>query len=130
MHYLLFYDVVEGYVERRKPFRSTHLAHALQAVARGELVLGGALANPVDGAVLLFQGSSPAVAEAFAATDPYVLNGLVKSWRVREWTTVVGADAALSPSEPPAWNPEVPMIILLVERTVEAINGFREQKPN
>ena len=100
MHYLLFYDVVEGYVERRKLFRSEHLAHALQAVARGELVLGGALANPVDGAVLLFRGSSPSVAEAFAAADPYVRSGLVKSWRVREWATVVGADAAVSPAEP------------------------------
>ena len=93
MHYLLFYDVVENYPERRLPFREAHLQHAHRAVARGELILGGALANPVDGAVLLFSGSSPAVAEAFAATDPYVLNGLVASWRVREWTTVVGTMA-------------------------------------
>jgi uncharacterized protein len=102
MHYLLFYDVVDNYVERRKPFRSAHLAHALQAVDRGELILGGALANPVDGAVLLFRGSSPCAAEAFAAADPYVLDGLVKSWRVREWTTVVGADAAVPAPNPPS----------------------------
>jgi uncharacterized protein YciI len=62
-------------------------------VERGELVLGGALENPVDGAVLLFRGSSPEVAETFAKTDPYVLNGLVSSWRVREWATVVGGQA-------------------------------------
>lgn len=93
MHYLLFYDVVDGYAERRKAFRERHLEHARQAVARGELVLGGALANPVDGAVLLFRASSPAAAEAFAAADPYVTHGLVKSWRVREWTTAVGAEA-------------------------------------
>ena len=96
MHYLLFYDVVDGYVERRKPFRAAHLAHAQQSIARGELVLGGALANPVDQAILLLRGDSPAVAEAFAAADPYVKNGLVKSWRVREWTTVVGIDALLA----------------------------------
>jgi len=66
MHYLLFYDVVDGYAERWKAFRERHLEHARQAVARGELVLGGALANPVDGAVLLFRASSPAAAEAFA----------------------------------------------------------------
>jgi uncharacterized protein YciI len=97
MHYLLFYDVGENYAERRLAFRAAHLRHAREAVARGELVLGGALANPVDGAVLLFCSSSPAVAEAFAACDPYVMNGLVTSWRVREWTTVVGilAEAAL-----------------------------------
>lgn len=91
MHYLLFYEVVDDYVTRRAPFRSAHLALAREAVARGELVLGGAFANPPDGAVLLFRGSSPAVAEAFARQDPYVTNGLVARWYVREWTTVVGA---------------------------------------
>ncbi len=94
MHYLLLYDVVEDYAQRRVPFRALHLEHGRQALARGELVLGGAFANPVDGAVLLFQGSSPEVAEKFAKTDPYVLNGLVTNWRVREWTTVIGEGAA------------------------------------
>lgn len=93
MHYLLIYDVVDDYVERRAPLRAAHIAQARESVARGELVLGGALANPPDTAVLLFRGVSPAAAEAFAKSDPYVTNGLVKSWRVREWTTVVGADA-------------------------------------
>jgi len=92
MHYLLFYEVVEDYAEKRTPFRKDHLAHAKAAVARGELVLGGAL-NPPEGVVLLFRGESPAAAEAFAAADPYVQNGLVKNWKVREWTTVVGPDA-------------------------------------
>jgi uncharacterized protein YciI len=90
MHYVLFYDVVEQYAERRVPFRAAHLAHAQQALARGDLVLGGAFANPIDGTMLLFKGSSPAAAEAFATSDPYVTNGLVTAWRVREWTTVVG----------------------------------------
>ena len=77
MHYLLFYDVVDNYAEKRVPFRKDHLAHARAAAGRGELVLAGALANPVDGTVLLFKGDSPAAAEAFATTDPYVTNGLV-----------------------------------------------------
>jgi uncharacterized protein YciI len=91
MHYLLFYDVVDDYVARRAPFRREHIAYAREAVARGELVLGGAFANPPDGAVLMFRGPSPAVAERFAENDPYVKNGLIRHWRVREWTTVVGA---------------------------------------
>jgi uncharacterized protein YciI len=90
MHYLLFYEVVEDYVERRAPLRALHLEHARQALERGELVLGGALADPVDGAVLVFRGLSPDTAEAFAQTDPYVTNGLVTRWRVRKWMTVVG----------------------------------------
>lgn len=90
MHYLLFYDTVPDYTERRAPLRGAHLAHARAAVGRGELLLGGALADPVNGAVLLFRGETPTVAEAFARSDPYVLAGLVTSWRVRPWTTVVG----------------------------------------
>ncbi|MCI0702909.1 MAG: YciI family protein [Planctomycetia bacterium] len=95
MHYLLFYDVVQDYAERRMPFRAEHLAYARAAVDRGELVLGGALADPIDGAVLLFKCDSPATVEAFATNDPYVTNGLVTHWRVRAWTTVVGEVAAV-----------------------------------
>jgi uncharacterized protein YciI len=90
MHYLLFYDLAEDYLERRPAFRAAHLTLAREAVARGEVVVGGALAHPADQAILLFRGASPEVAERFAAADPYVANGLVKRWRVREWTTVVG----------------------------------------
>jgi uncharacterized protein YciI len=92
MHYLLIYDVVEDYVERRAPHRAAHIALARQAVERGELVLGGAL-NPPEGVMLLFRGDSPAAAEAFAKADPYVRAGIVTGWKVREWTTVVGRDA-------------------------------------
>ena len=93
MHYLLFYEAGPDYAERRAPFRSAHLDHARAAVARGELVLGGAYANPADGAVLLFRGESPQIAEHFANSDPYVVNGVVTRWYIREWTTVVGAAA-------------------------------------
>ena len=94
MHYLMFYDVVPDYLERRGEFRAEHLKLCWEACARGELILGGALADPVDGAVLLFQGDSPKVAERFAAADPFVRSGLVTHWRVRPWTTVVGEQAA------------------------------------
>jgi len=94
MHYLLFYEVADDYLTRRAEFRNVHLRMGWEAAERGELVLGGALANPVDGAVLLFKGDSPAVAEKFAAADPYVTGGIVKRWYVREWTTVVGEMAA------------------------------------
>jgi uncharacterized protein YciI len=96
MHYLLFYTVADNYAEKRLPFRAAHLAYARRAEERGELLLAGAFADPIDGAVLLFQGETSAVAEAFAREDPYVMNGLVTDWRVREWTTVVGAGAAVT----------------------------------
>lgn len=94
MHYLLFYDLAPEYMERRPEFRKEHLALAWQSSERGELVLGGALADPVDNAVLLFNVSSPEAIERFVASDPYVKNGLVKSWRIRPWTTVVGEQAS------------------------------------
>lgn len=98
-HYLLFYEIAPDYAARRGEFRGAHLAKAWAASERGELVLGGALADPIDGAVLLFKGDSAAVAEDFARTDPYVLSGLVKRWYVREWTTVVGTTCS-SPTRP------------------------------
>jgi uncharacterized protein YciI len=98
VHYLLFYDVVPDYVERRAALRGEHLRLARAAHARGELVLGGALADPTDGAVLLFRSDSPAAAEAFAAADPYVRQGLVTRWRVRAWATVVGDGAEMTVS--------------------------------
>jgi uncharacterized protein len=94
VHYLLMYDLAPDYLERRGALRKEHLTLAWHAHERGELVLAGALAEPADMAVFQFQGDSPAVAEAFAAADPYVRNGLVIRWRVRPWTTVVGAQAS------------------------------------
>jgi uncharacterized protein len=95
-HFLLFYELAANYLERRPEFRSGHLMHAWDAHGRGELVVAGALTNPPDRAVLMFKGEDPSAAEAFARADPYVINGLVRHWHVREWTTVVG-DLAASP---------------------------------
>jgi len=95
MHYILFYDVIDDYVEKRAQFRELHLKHARAAYDRGELLLGGALAEPVDGAVLVFRGESAEVVEQFAKSDPYVLNGLVKQWRLRKWNTVIGNGATV-----------------------------------
>lgn len=104
MHYLLFYEAGEDYVSRRAAFREEHLQKAWAASDRGELLLGGAVDNPADGAVLLFQGDSEEVAKRFARADPYVTNGVVKHWYVREWKTVAGEQAAtpLRPGAAPA----------------------------
>ncbi len=93
MHYLLFYDYTDDYLERRPQFRGEHLKLAWAAVERGELLLGGVLDEPVDGAVLLFKCDSPDVVERFVAADPYMSGGLVRGWRVRPWHTVIGPQA-------------------------------------
>ena len=90
MHYLLLYDYVENAVERRAPYREEHIKLAREAHERGELVMAGAYADPVDGAVFVFRVDDPSVVDAFVRADPYVANGIVTGWRVRPWTVVIG----------------------------------------
>lgn len=90
MHWLLLYDLVDGYLERRTPFRPEHLGLVEAAHERGDLVMAGALADPPDMAVLVFRGEDASAAEAFAAGDPYVREGVVTAWRVRPWQVVIG----------------------------------------
>ncbi len=90
MYYLLFYEAVDDYVQRRVPYREAHLAHARASYERGDLVMAGPFTDPADGAVLIFKADSPAVAEDFARQDPYVQAGLIKAWRVRAWKVVFG----------------------------------------
>jgi len=96
-YFALFYDVVDNFVARRVPFRDEHLLLARQAHLRGEIVLAGALADPADAALIIFRGSSPEAASSFARADPYVRNGLVKQWKVRPWSVVVGNDSPAVP---------------------------------
>jgi uncharacterized protein YciI len=89
--WLLLYDLVDDYLDRRPPLRPEHLGLATASQERGELVMAGALEDPADRAVLVFRGDDPSAAEAFAASDPYVREGLVKAWTVRKWNVVIGA---------------------------------------
>ncbi len=90
MYYALFYKTVDNYIERRAPYRNEHLAYATAAHERGEMVMGGAFDEPVDGALLVFKGDTPAVAEDFAKNDPYVKSGCIIEWNVRPWVVVIG----------------------------------------
>jgi uncharacterized protein len=93
-HFLLLYTYAPDYMEKRAAVRPAHLALANASVARDELQLGGAVPsdNPPFG-LLLFKAETAQVAEDFARADPYTSQGVVTSWRVREWVTVVGKGA-------------------------------------
>lgn len=95
MHTILFYELADDYLERRPAFRQQHLSLVRQYYDRGEVVLGGALADPPDTAILVFRGESTRLAEEFVKADPYVANGLVRKWRVRKWVTVIGDGATM-----------------------------------
>jgi hypothetical protein len=91
MYFILFYDYVDGILDKRQPYREGHLALLGEFVSRGELVMGGAFADPVDGAALVFKVDDRSRVEAFMADDPYLANGLVTDWRIRPWSVVVGS---------------------------------------
>ena len=93
-HWMLTYDLVDDYLERRTPLRPEHLGLAEAAHERGDLVMAGALADPADRAVFVFRADDAGPAEGFARADPYVREGLVRGWTVRPWTVVIGGDPA------------------------------------
>ena len=90
MYYILFYETVDNYVEKRIPYREEHLSLAQQAYQNGSLIMGGALDDPADSAMLVFKGDDQQVAIEFAKNDPYVKNGLIMKWQVRPWNVVIG----------------------------------------
>jgi uncharacterized protein len=89
-YFILIYDVVDDFVARRAPYREQHLAHAGAAHERGELLLGGALGEPADRALLVFHTDDRSVVEEFARKDPYVRAGLVTGRVIRPWAVAVG----------------------------------------
>jgi uncharacterized protein YciI len=91
MYYLLLYEVVDDYVKKRAPFRDEHLRVGKESAEKGELLLGGAFDNPVDGAALIFKADNRGAVEDFVKNDPYVKNGLITNWKIREWTVVIGS---------------------------------------
>jgi hypothetical protein len=99
-YYALIYELVEDMVTRRVPFREEHLRLAREARDRGELVLAGALSEPVDRALLVFHVEDKGKVENFARKDPYVLNGLARKWEVRPWNVVVGNEETFSSATP------------------------------
>ncbi len=88
-YFVLIYYVVEDYVARRAPYREEHLRLAKDAHSRGELILGGALADPADRAILVFRCSDMGVVEKFVQNDPYFNNGLVTRYEIRPWIVVI-----------------------------------------
>ncbi len=88
-YFLLIYHVVDDYASRRAAFREEHLRLAWAAHDRGELLLGGALADPADQAILVFRSLNRTIVEDFIRNDPYIANGLVSKWEIRLWTVVI-----------------------------------------
>ena len=89
MHLVLEYTLADDYLERRAALREDHLALLRAAHERGELLMAGALPDPYDRALLVWTAPREVV-ERFAGSDPYVVQGLVTGWTIRQWDVVVG----------------------------------------
>ena len=82
--------LVENAAEKRAPWREAHLANLRRLHTAGQLVLGGALQDPMDAGVLVLRAASKDEALALLADDPYQLNGVWTKITAREWSVVVG----------------------------------------
>jgi uncharacterized protein YciI len=60
-----------------------HKAFLDPFIARGEVVGIGPFVDPGGGNMALFR--TRAAAEAFVAGDPFVLEGLVKDYQIKDW---------------------------------------------
>jgi uncharacterized protein YciI len=61
-----------------------HLARGQEFHARGSLIAYGPFGDPQnEGSMAVF--TSRAAAEEFARGDPFVVNGVVRAWQIREW---------------------------------------------
>lgn len=88
-YYVVIYHTVDNYKEKRQPYRNAHLSKVQEAFEAGDIVMGGALDDPADQALIVFRASEEA--QKFVENDPYVTNGLISKWQIRPWKVVIGA---------------------------------------
>ena len=87
MKFVLFYESADDVAAKAPTHFATHRARGDEFHRRGDLLLLGAFANPqVEGSMAVFK--SREAAEAFAKDDPFVLNGVVRAWHIREWNEI------------------------------------------
>lgn len=82
MKYAVMYESAPDVAERVPEFYAAHLAWYEEFHRRGDLLMIGPFSDRT-GALLVF--ASRSAAEEFVAGDPFVTNGLVATWRIREW---------------------------------------------
>ena len=89
MYFILTYQLVDNYIEKRTPYRPSHFELVKEFIATGELIMGGAF-DDEEQAILVFKVDDEAKIKAFTSRDPYVANGVVDSWAIRKWNMVTG----------------------------------------
>jgi uncharacterized protein YciI len=86
--YVLFYESADDVASKAPIHFSAHSARFPEFQARGELLMVGPFGNPQqEGSMAIF--ATREGAEEFVQGDPFVLNGVVRRWEVREWNEVL-----------------------------------------
>jgi uncharacterized protein YciI len=89
MKYVLFYESGDDLAEKAPLHAEAHRAHWPAFLERGELLMIGPFDDPQrHGAMSVFRTRE--AAEEFARNDPFVINGVVRSWEIREWDEAIG----------------------------------------
>ena len=91
MKYVLFYESADDVASKVPQHFPAHRERFEEFRARGSLLMIGAFGDPQDeGSMAIF--TTREAAEEFARGDPFVLNGVVRNWRVLEWNEVLSED--------------------------------------
>ena len=87
MKYVLIYDSADDVAQTAPVHFAAHRARWKDFQAAGTLLLIGPYSDQ-SGALAVF--TTRAAAEEFARSDPFVLNGVVRAWSVKEWAEALG----------------------------------------
>ena len=84
MKAVVLYEMAPDMMSRVPAHVSAHRERWRAFAERGDLLMIGPFANPQeDGAMAVF--ATRAAAEEFVRGDPFVLNGIVQNWYIRDW---------------------------------------------
>lgn len=86
MKHVLLYGAATDLARARALFPE-HRAAWKEFVDRGELLMIGPFTDPRQGAMGIF--STREAADRFVALDPFVREGVVESWELREWREAI-----------------------------------------
>jgi uncharacterized protein YciI len=87
MKVVMFYEVAQDGLPKARVHYEAHRTRLHEFHARGVLLMAGPFANPAEGAMGVF--TSREAAEEFIKGDPFVINGVVGKWSLREWNEVL-----------------------------------------
>jgi uncharacterized protein len=94
MRYVLLFETsyasLEEALQSAPAEIAVHLTRTREFHERGQLLEAGAFRDPGQPLSTMAIFPSREDAEAYAAGDPFVLNGMVRSWSIREWTDALG----------------------------------------